>query len=114
MDNHYTGTQAYYRSKFALAASTFDLTEELFGVTAVIKPATGPAGGTLTGRYFEGTDDAGAHEATYDLAIRSWLRTVTAELLTPLTSSYKSPGSRGPCQPDHRTATGLTRGRGRR
>jgi NAD(P)-dependent dehydrogenase (short-subunit alcohol dehydrogenase family) len=29
MDNHYTGAQAYYRSKFALAAFTFDLAEEL-------------------------------------------------------------------------------------
>jgi NAD(P)-dependent dehydrogenase (short-subunit alcohol dehydrogenase family) len=29
MDSHYTGAQAYYRSKFALAAFTFDLAEEL-------------------------------------------------------------------------------------
>jgi NAD(P)-dependent dehydrogenase (short-subunit alcohol dehydrogenase family) len=29
MDNHYTGAQAYYRSKFALAAFTFDLADEL-------------------------------------------------------------------------------------
>jgi len=31
MDAGYTGTQAYYRSKFALAAFTFDLAEELDG-----------------------------------------------------------------------------------
>lgn len=31
MDTGYTGTQAYYRSKFALAAFTFDLAEELQG-----------------------------------------------------------------------------------
>jgi NAD(P)-dependent dehydrogenase (short-subunit alcohol dehydrogenase family) len=31
MDNHYSGAEAYYRSKFALAAFTFDLAEELTG-----------------------------------------------------------------------------------
>jgi NAD(P)-dependent dehydrogenase (short-subunit alcohol dehydrogenase family) len=31
MDNRYTGAQAYYRSKFALTAFTFDLAEELTG-----------------------------------------------------------------------------------
>lgn len=121
MDNHYTGTQAYYRSKFALAAFTFDLAEELAdsgitvnclhpaslmnthmvreamippmstvasGVTAVMNLATGPAGGTLTGRYFDGRIEARAHRAAYDPAIRSRLRTLTAELLAPfLTSS---------------------------
>jgi NAD(P)-dependent dehydrogenase (short-subunit alcohol dehydrogenase family) len=121
MDNHYTGAQAYYRSKFALAAFTFDLAEELAdsgitvnclhpaslmnthmvresmippmstvasGVTAVMNLATGPAAGTLTGRYFDGRIEARAHEAAYDPAIRSRLRTVTAELLAPfLTSS---------------------------
>jgi NAD(P)-dependent dehydrogenase (short-subunit alcohol dehydrogenase family) len=121
MDNHYTGAQAYYRSKFALAAFTFDLAEELAGtgitvnclhpaslmnthmvresmippmstvasgVTAVMNLATGPAGGTLTGRYFDGRTEARAHQAAYDPAIRSRLRTVTGELLAPfLTSS---------------------------
>jgi NAD(P)-dependent dehydrogenase (short-subunit alcohol dehydrogenase family) len=121
MDNHYTGAQAYYRSKFALAAFTFDLAEELAdsaitvnclhpaslmnthmvresmippmssvasGVAAVMNLATGPAGGNLTGRYFDGRSEARAHEATYDPAIRSRLRTATAELLAPfLTSS---------------------------
>jgi NAD(P)-dependent dehydrogenase (short-subunit alcohol dehydrogenase family) len=29
MDHHYTGTRAYYRSKFALVAFTFDLAAEL-------------------------------------------------------------------------------------
>jgi NAD(P)-dependent dehydrogenase (short-subunit alcohol dehydrogenase family) len=121
MDNHYTGAQAYYRSKFALAAFTFDLAEELTdsgitvnclhpaslmnthmvresmippmssvasGVTAVMNLATGPAAGTLTGRYFDGRIEARAHEAAYDPAIRSRLRTITAELLAPfLTSS---------------------------
>jgi NAD(P)-dependent dehydrogenase (short-subunit alcohol dehydrogenase family) len=121
MDNHYTGAQAYYRSKFALAAFTFDLAEELAGsgitvnclhpaslmnthmvresmippmstvasgVTAVMNLATGPAGGSLTGRYFDGRTEARAHQATYDPAIRSRLGTVTAGLLAPfLTSS---------------------------
>ena len=49
---------------------------------------TGPALGTATGRYFDGRIEARAHEGTYDPAIRSRLRTVTAELLAPfLTSS---------------------------
>ncbi len=116
MDHHYTGAQAYYRSKFALAAFTFDLAEELTGtgitvnclhpaslmnthmvresmippmstvgagVSAVMNLATGPAGGTVTGRYFDGMNEARAHEGTYDCATRSRLRAVTAELLTP-------------------------------
>lgn len=121
MDNHYTGAQAYYRSKFALAAFTFDLAEELTasgitvnclhpaslmnthlvresmipptstvasGVTAVMNLATGSAAGSLTGRHFDGRIEARAHEGAYEPAIRSRLRTVTAELLAPfLTSS---------------------------
>lgn len=124
MDNHYTGARAYYRSKFALAALTFDLAEELAdsgitvnclhpaslmnthmvresmippmssvasGVTAVMNLATGPAGGTLTGRYFDGRIESRAHEATYDPAIRSHLRTVTAELLAPFLTNTNQP-----------------------
>ena len=120
MENHYTGPRAYYRSKFALAAFTFDLAEELAdsgitvnclhpaslmnthmvresmippmstiasGARAVMNLATGPAGGNLTGRYFAGTSEARAHQATYDPAIRSRLRTVTAELLAPFLTS---------------------------
>lgn len=116
MDRHYTGTQAYNRSKFALAAFTFDLAEELegsgiivnclhpaslmnthmvresmvpplstvtAGVAAVMNLATGPAGGTVTGRYFDGMNEARAHEGTYDPTTRSRLRAVTAELLRP-------------------------------
>ena len=126
MDNHYSGAQAYYRSKFALTAFTFDLAEELAdsgitvnclhpaslmnthmvresmippmssvasGVTAVMNLATGPVGGTLTGRYFDGRIEARANEATYDPAIRSRLRTVTSELLAPfLTSGDQATG----------------------
>jgi NAD(P)-dependent dehydrogenase (short-subunit alcohol dehydrogenase family) len=116
MDHHYTGPQAYFRSKFALATFTFDLAEELAGTgitvnclhpaslmnthmvreslvlpmatvgtgcQAVLNLATGAAGGTVTGRYFDGTHEARAHEGTYDSAIRSRLRAVTAELLAP-------------------------------
>ena len=116
MDSHYAGPQAYYRSKFALAAFTFDLAEELrgtgitvnclhpaslmnthmvresmippmstvaAGVSAVMNLATGPAGGTVTGRYLDGMNEARAHEGTYDPATRSRLRAVTAELLAP-------------------------------
>ena len=120
MDSHYTGAQAYYRSKFALAAFTFDLVAELAGsgitvnclhpaslmnthmvrqsmippmstvasgVAAVMNLATGPAGGSLTGRYFDGRAEARAHQAAYDPAVRSRLRTVTAELLAPFLAS---------------------------
>jgi NAD(P)-dependent dehydrogenase (short-subunit alcohol dehydrogenase family) len=116
MDHHYTGTQAYFRSKFALAAFTFDLAHELAdsgvtvncvhpaslmnthmvrqslvppmstvgkGVKAVMNLAAEPIGGTVTGRYFDGTDETRAHAGTYDTATRSRLRTVTTELLTP-------------------------------
>jgi NAD(P)-dependent dehydrogenase (short-subunit alcohol dehydrogenase family) len=116
MDRHYTGAQAYYRSKFALAAFTFDLAAELAGseitvnclhpaslmnthmvreslippmstvaagVKAVLNLATGPVGGAVTGRYFDGMNEASAHGGTYDPATRSGLRTVTAELLAP-------------------------------
>jgi NAD(P)-dependent dehydrogenase (short-subunit alcohol dehydrogenase family) len=116
MDADYAGTQAYFRSKFALAAFTFDLAEELAGtaitvnclhpaslmnthmvrqalippmstvatgVKSVLNLAVGPAGATLTGRYFDGTAEARAHEGTYDPAVRSRLRIVTAELLSP-------------------------------
>jgi NAD(P)-dependent dehydrogenase (short-subunit alcohol dehydrogenase family) len=126
MDNHYTGAEAYYRSKFALAAFTFDLAEELAGsgivvncvhpaslmnthmvresmippmstvgagANAVMHLATSPAGGTVTGCYFDGRNEAQAHRGTYDPAIRSRLRTVTAELLAPfLTGSHHTNG----------------------
>lgn len=116
MDDHYTGAQAYFRSKFAIAAFTFDLAEELAGseitvnclhpasmmnthmvreslmpplstvgtgVKAVMNLAAGPAGGTVTGRYFDGRHESRAHEGTFDAAIRSRLRAVTDELLAP-------------------------------
>jgi NADP-dependent 3-hydroxy acid dehydrogenase YdfG len=58
---------------------------------AVMNLATGPAGGAVTGRYFDGMNEARAHEGTYDLATRSRLRTVTAELLAPfLTGSDRA------------------------
>ena len=114
MDRGYTGIEAYYRSKFALAAFTFDLATELSGsgitvnclhpaslmnthmvrqsmippmstvgtgVKAVMNLATGPAGGSVTGRYFDGLTEARAHEGTYDPVTRAQLRTVTAGLL---------------------------------
>lgn len=58
------------------------------GLTAVMNLATGPVGDTVTGRYFDGSAEARAHQGTYDPRIRSQLHTVTAELLAPfLTSS---------------------------
>ncbi|MGH3210651.1 MAG: hypothetical protein ACRDNO_23140, partial [Trebonia sp.] len=53
------------------------------GVKAVMNLATGPGGGTVTGRYFDGVNEARAHPGTYDPVIRSRLRAVTAELLDP-------------------------------
>jgi hypothetical protein len=53
------------------------------GVRAVMNLATGPAAGEVTGRYFDGMKEAGAHEETYSSATRRRLRTVTTELLVP-------------------------------
>ena len=53
------------------------------GVKAVMNLAAGPVGGVFSGRYFDGMNEARAHQGTYDPAIRSRLRTVTAELLAP-------------------------------
>jgi NAD(P)-dependent dehydrogenase (short-subunit alcohol dehydrogenase family) len=116
MDRGYTGAQAYFRSKFALAAFTFDFADELAdtgvtvncvhpaslmntqmvreslippmstvrsGVRAVMNLAVGPASTAVTGRYFDGEHEARAHEGTYDPAVQSRLRAVTAELLSP-------------------------------
>ncbi|ELS57987.1 SDR family NAD(P)-dependent oxidoreductase [Streptomyces viridochromogenes] len=108
----YDGVSAYCRSKFALAAHTFALAEELDGTGVsvnVLHPATymdtamvreggitprhtvaDGAPGVLalatrdlgTGGYFEGTSRARAHEATYDPAVRGRLAAVTEQLLT--------------------------------
>ncbi|MET9814578.1 SDR family NAD(P)-dependent oxidoreductase [Streptomyces sp. NPDC006355] len=107
----YDGVSAYCRSKFALAAHTFALAEELDGTGVsvnVLHPATymdtamvreadvtpwntvadGAAGvlalatrETGTGRYFDGTRPARAHEAAYDPRVRERLAAVTAQLL---------------------------------
>jgi len=42
---------------------------------------------TVSGRYFDGTSEARAHEGTYDPATRSRLRGVTAGLLAPFLTS---------------------------
>jgi NAD(P)-dependent dehydrogenase (short-subunit alcohol dehydrogenase family) len=121
MDSHYTGAQAYYRSKFALAAFTFDLARELAGsgitvnclhpaslmnthmvreslipplstvasgVGAVMNLAAGPDGGRVTGHYFDGRNEARAHQGTYDPAMRSQLRAVTGQLLAPFLAGH--------------------------
>ncbi|CAM5728032.1 SDR family NAD(P)-dependent oxidoreductase [Streptomyces coeruleorubidus] len=107
----YDGVSAYCRSKFALAAHTFALAGELddTGVSVnVLHPATymdtsmvreadvtpwstvaDGAAGVLalatrdlgSGRYFDGTSPARAHEAAYDPGVRERLAAVTDQLL---------------------------------
>jgi NAD(P)-dependent dehydrogenase (short-subunit alcohol dehydrogenase family) len=107
----YSGRSAYWRSKFALAAHTFALAEELAGSGVsvnVLHPATfmdtamvheggvtpwttvaDGAAGVLallteesgTGGYFDGTRAARAHEGTYDREVWKRLATVTDQLL---------------------------------
>ncbi|MEU9972109.1 SDR family NAD(P)-dependent oxidoreductase [Streptomyces sp. NPDC051014] len=107
----YQGFAAYCRAKFALAAHTFTLADELAGTGVavnVLHPATfmdtamvreggvapwntvadGAPGVVAlatrdlgTGGYFDGTDPARAHPATYDEDVRRRLTTVTDQLL---------------------------------
>ncbi|MEV0179127.1 SDR family NAD(P)-dependent oxidoreductase [Streptomyces sp. NPDC050625] len=107
----YSGVSAYCRSKFALAAHTFTLAEELAGSGVsvnVLHPATymdtamvreggitpwntvaDGATGVLalatrdlgSGGYFDGTQPARAHEGTYDPEVRKRLKAVTEQLL---------------------------------
>lgn len=107
----YSGFAAYCRAKFALAAHTFTLAEELAGTGVavnVVHPATfmdtamvreggvapwstvaDGAPGVLvpatrevgTGRFFDGTSPARAHEATYDTDVRKQLLTLTDRLI---------------------------------
>ncbi|MFF5493463.1 SDR family NAD(P)-dependent oxidoreductase [Streptomyces aquilus] len=107
----YEGFAAYRRSKFALAAHTFALAEELAGTGVavnVLHPATfmdtamvreggvtpwstvaDGAPGVLalatqdlgTGGYFDGMSRARAHETTYDREVQKRLAAVTDQLL---------------------------------
>jgi NAD(P)-dependent dehydrogenase (short-subunit alcohol dehydrogenase family) len=107
----YDGVSAYCRSKFALAAHTFALAGELDGTGVsvnVLHPATymdttmvreaditpwntvaDGAAGVLalatrdlgSGRYYDGTSPARAHEAAYDPGVRGRLAALTEQLL---------------------------------
>ncbi|KUO05758.1 SDR family NAD(P)-dependent oxidoreductase [Streptomyces caeruleatus] len=107
----YDGFAAYRRAKFALAAHTFALAEELAGTGValnVLHPATfmdtamvreggvtpwstvaeGAAGVLAlatqdrgTGIYFDGTSPSRAHERAYDPEVRKRLTAVTDQLL---------------------------------
>ncbi|MFE5811940.1 SDR family NAD(P)-dependent oxidoreductase [Streptomyces sp. NPDC056479] len=108
----YDGFAAYRRAKFALAAHTFTLAEELADTAVrvnVLHPATfmdtamvheggvtpwntvaDGAPGVLalatqdlgSGGYFDGTTRARAHEGTYDPEVRKRLAAVTDQLLS--------------------------------
>ncbi|MES5818135.1 SDR family NAD(P)-dependent oxidoreductase [Streptomyces sp. RG80] len=108
----YDGFAAYTRAKFALAAHTFALAEELAGTGVavnVLHPATfmdtamvreggvapwstvaDGAPGVLalatrdlgTGGYFDGTSPSRAHEAAYDRDVQKRLTAVTDQLLS--------------------------------
>ncbi|MFD3928275.1 SDR family NAD(P)-dependent oxidoreductase [Streptomyces sp. NPDC058614] len=107
----YSGRSAYWRSKFALAAYTFSLAEELAGTGVsvnVLHPATymdtamvreggvepwstvaeGAAGVLAlattelgTGGYFDGTSPSRAHEQAYDREVWKRLEATTERLL---------------------------------
>ncbi|MFF7046873.1 SDR family NAD(P)-dependent oxidoreductase [Streptomyces griseorubiginosus] len=107
----YAGFAAYCRAKFALAAHTFALAEELKGTGVavnVLHPATfmdtamvreggmapwstvaDGAPGVLalatkdlrSGGYFDGTSPARAHEGTYDREVQKRLTALTDQLL---------------------------------
>ena len=107
----YDGVAAYRRSKFALAAHTFTLAEELAGTGVavnVLHPATYMATGMVheagitpwntvadgapgvlalatqdlgSGGYYDGTTRARAHARTYDPEMRKRLAAVTDQLL---------------------------------
>lgn len=107
----YDGFAAYCRAKFALAAHTFALAEELTGTgvsvnvlhpatfmdTAMVRESGVTPWNTVadgaravlalatedlgTGGYFDGTDRARAHEATYDRQVQKRLSAVTDQLL---------------------------------
>ncbi|MFF4209246.1 SDR family NAD(P)-dependent oxidoreductase [Streptomyces sp. NPDC001796] len=109
----YSGVSAYCRSKFALAAHTFTLAEELQGTGVsvnVLHPATymdtamvreagvapwntvaDGAAGVLalatqeigSGGYFDGASPSRAHERAYDREVRKRLEAVTDQLLAP-------------------------------
>ncbi|MFC8343472.1 SDR family NAD(P)-dependent oxidoreductase [Streptomyces sp. NPDC057280] len=108
----YDGFAAYCRAKFALAAHTFTLAEELadtgvavnvlhpatFMDTAMVREGGVPPRSTVadgapgvlalatrelgTGGYFDGPNRARAHEMTYDSDVRKRLAAVTDQLLT--------------------------------
>jgi NAD(P)-dependent dehydrogenase (short-subunit alcohol dehydrogenase family) len=109
LTKNYSGAQAYCQSKLAQIMFTFDLAEELAarrvtanalhpatymptkivanptssiadGVRATARLITAPEFDSVTGRYYNGTREARAHEQAYDPVARKRLRELSERL----------------------------------
>lgn len=112
LERGYDGMTAYVRSKFALAAFTFDLAERWRGMVNVncVHPATymdtamvresgvSPwttvdagcaavrqvveAGTSETGNFYDGANQTRSHRQSYDRAVQKWLADLAEQLIS--------------------------------